>query len=238
MQTGIKNLDLMMGGGIPEGNQVIIAGGPGTGKTLMSVEFLYNNALAGETGVLFSLEEDTEMILENVKSAFPNFKKIDDLIADKKLTIYGNDIGKTYMAKDVDKDTYAFGNWIANIESVISEYGATRVVIDSMSAIKLLLKDPFEYRDTSLELVRILRKAHVTSLLTVELETPEKERLIFQPEFFIYDGIIALYLAGEGSNRTLSMEVIKMRGSGHSFNIVPYEFTPDGIVVIKVPGEI
>ncbi len=227
-----------MGGGIPEGNQVIIAGGPGTGKTLMSVEFLYNNALAGETGVLFSLEEDTEMILENVKSAFPNFKKIDDLIADKKLTIYGNDIGKTYMAKDVDKDTYAFGNWIANIESVISEYGATRVVIDSMSAIKLLLKDPFEYRDTSLELVRILRKAHVTSLLTVELETPEKERLIFQPEFFIYDGIIALYLAGEGSNRTLSMEVIKMRGSGHSFNIVPYEFTPDGIVVIKVPGEI
>ncbi|MCL4372135.1 hypothetical protein M1373_02330 [Candidatus Marsarchaeota archaeon] len=234
--TGIKNLDLMIDGGIPEGNQVIIAGGPGAGKTLMAFEFLYSNAKNGETGILFSLEEETNMIIENAKTAFPKMTDIDDLIASKKLQIFGNDVEQGYIAKNTDNNTYAFGTWISNIESVITSTGASRVVVDSISAVSLLIKDPLEYRNISMDLVKILRRLHVTSMLTVEVSTPMSQNLIFQPEFFIYDGIIALYLSGEGSNRTLSLEVIKMRGTGHSFNVVPYEFKDEGIFVIKIPG--
>ena len=58
IKTGVTGLDAMLYGGIPEKNQVLLAGGPGTGKTLLSFEYLYRNAKAGNTSLFFALEED------------------------------------------------------------------------------------------------------------------------------------------------------------------------------------
>ncbi|MGC8538428.1 MAG: ATPase domain-containing protein [Candidatus Micrarchaeia archaeon] len=235
VKLGIKNLDKMIDGGIPEGNQVAIAGGPGTGKTLLGFEYLYHNAKEGNNGILFSLEETSNMVIENAKAAFTDFTDIDDLIASKKLVVYGSEEGTAYVTRDPDKGTYSFGEWISNLESVASQYHATRIVIDSISVVRLLIRDQFEYRDTTMNLVRVLKRLNATTLITVELETAEKEKLTFQPEFFMYDGIIALYLSGEGSNRIQTLEIIKMRGTAHSFSTIPYEITSSGISVLELP---
>ena len=234
--TGIEGLDKMLNGGIPSSNQVVLAGGPGTGKTMLCLEFLYNQALAGKTSILFSLEEDSSMILSNMKEAYSQFTEIDRLIQEGKLIIKGTDQATSLIQKDKKGNIYTFTTTIADIETAVAESNAKAVAIDSISVMKLFVKDPFEYRSVSTSLVTMLRKQGVTSLLTMEIETPEKDRLLFEPEFFIYDGIIVMYLSGgQEENRVPTIEVIKMRGTPHSFSTVPYEITPQGINLLLIP---
>jgi circadian clock protein KaiC len=234
VKTGISGVDKMLDGGIPAGNQVILAGGPGTGKTLMCFEFLYKGAKEGNSGVFISLEEDAENLIENVKSAFPSFTDIDKLIKEKKLVIFGASDTGVYVRRDADSSSYTFGKLVTEIESIVSSAHASRVALDSVSVMRLLIKDTLEYRNMTMNLVSALRRSGVTTLVTSELEIAEKSRLLFLPEFFLYDGIIVMYAGGaaDTESRTLSLEVVKMRGSSHSFSTAPYEITPEGINVL------
>jgi KaiC/GvpD/RAD55 family RecA-like ATPase len=237
VHTGVDGVDDMIDGGIPEANQVLLAGGPGSGKTLFGFEYLYKNALEGHTGVLFSFEEDSDRILQNATDAFNEFTEINRLVSEKKLIIYGAEQSRTYMSKGEDKPRFAFGEMVTQIESMVSAADATRVVIDSVSILKLFIKDPFEYRDLSIGLVSMLRRMQLTSILTMEIESSEKSGLLFQPEFFVYDGIVVMYsTGGNGESRTPAIEVIKMRGSKHSFMTVPYEITSNGINLLLLAG--
>ncbi len=234
VKTGIAGLDKMLYGGIPEKNQIVLAGGPGTGKTLMSIEYLYKNAKDGNVGVLFSLEEERTMIIDNALAAFSSLPDMKQLIDDNKLIIHGSEETRGFIQKDAQGSSYTFGRLVTEIESILESTGANRVVIDSISIIKLLIKDMFEYRNISMSLVSVLRRMNTTAILTMEIESPERSRMLFQPEFFIYDGIVILY-TGEGqggSLRTPTLEVIKMRGTNHSFSTVPYEITPEGINIL------
>ncbi|MEM0144034.1 MAG: ATPase domain-containing protein [Candidatus Micrarchaeaceae archaeon] len=231
---GIKNLDDLMGGGIPAGNQVIVAGGPGAGKTLLAFEFLYNNARKGHISSLFSLEEKSSIILDNVKTAFTSFTDIDDLIKKGMLNLYGAEENEPYLARDEDSGSYQIKDWIGYIQGIITSTKSECIVIDSISVLKILIRDMFDYRNLTIQLIADLKNLNVTSLVNMELETADKDKLTFQPEFFIYDGIIALYLAGEGHDRVQTLEIIKMRGTQHSFNTVPYEITSSGIRLLSV----
>ena len=231
--TGIEGVDKMLFGGIPTFNQVILAGGPGAGKTLFGFEFLYKGAKAGEIGLLFSLEEQPKLIIENAKEAFSQFEDIDKLIEDKKLIIYDTSDIRAYLRNNGQGSMYTFGKLVSDMETIITQTNAKRVVIDSLSIIKLLMPDQLEYRNVSIDLVSTLRRLQVTTLLVVEVDVAEKAKMFFQPEFFIYDGIITMYSSGdEGANRALTLEIIKMRGTKHSRTTVPYEITPSGLGVL------
>jgi circadian clock protein KaiC len=66
-RTGIEKLDDLLGAGIPRGSSLLVAGVAGTGKTVMSLEFIYRGALAGEKGILFSFEETPERLLATAR---------------------------------------------------------------------------------------------------------------------------------------------------------------------------
>ncbi len=87
-----------------------------------------------------------------------------------------------------------------------------------------------------ISLVSNLRRLNVTSLLTSELANPDFSNQDFKPEFFIFDGVIVMYETGKEDRRMLAMEVLKMRGSNHSFAITPYEITSSGFNVIAAEG--
>lgn len=233
VKTGIAGIDKMSNGGIPEGNQVLVAGGPGAGKSLLCFEFLYRNAKEGNVSAYFSLEEDTKMVIDNAKEAFPGFKDVDKLIEEEKLIIKGSEETRTFVQKDTEGTSYTFGKFVSEVESQVSFYNATRVAIDSISLMRLLIRDPFEYRNDTMSLINVLKRLNVTSLLTTEIDAPERSRIIYQPEFFIYDGLILMsFSEGESENRTPIMEIIKMRGSNHSLATLPYEITPNGINIL------
>lgn len=231
--TGIEGVDKMLFGGIPELNQTILAGGPGSGKTLFGFEYLYKGALKGDVGILFSLEEQPAMVIENVKEAFAEFTEIDRLIAEKKIIMYDTSDIRAYLKNNGEGSMYSFGKFVSDIETAITTTKAKRLVIDSLSLVKLLMSNELEYRNISIDLVATLRRMGVTALVIVEINVSEKKRMLFKPEFFLYDGIISMYSSGaEGANRTLTLEVIKMRGTKHSRSTVPYEITPAGLGVL------
>jgi circadian clock protein KaiC len=235
VKTGIEGLDAMLFGGIVEGNQMMLAGGPGAGKTLLSFEFLYRSAKMGVTSVLFALEEDPQRVIANAKEAFSDFKDIDQLIKNKKLIIDGEDPA-TVLHSSTSGDNssqYEFGKVVSDIESTIVATGAKRVVIDSLSVFDMLINDPVSYRRAMLALVSNLRRLGVTSILTAEMSTPERSKLRFRTEYFVFDGILIMYEKGEAEKRMLAMEVIKTRGSKHSFVTTPYEITPQGFSVLS-----
>jgi len=236
VKTGIAGLDAMLYGGIPEGNQVILAGGPGAGKTLLGFEFLYRNAKEGNTCVFFSMEEDPQRVIENAKEAFSELTDIDDLISQKKLIIDGEDPATVIRGGAGGSTQYEFGKVVADIESVINSAKANRVVIDSLSIIDMLISDPIMYRRSMLAMISNLRRLGVTAILTSELSNPEKLGQEFKPEFFVFDGIIIMYEVGQEDKRMLAMEVLKMRGTNHSFATTPYEITPSGFNVIAAEG--
>ncbi len=139
-KTGVEGLDAMLYGGIPEGNQVILAGGPGAGKTLLSFEYPYRNAKAGKTSVFFALEETPERMLTTPRTAFSEFKDIDELIKSKKLIIDGEDPTRYCgAALRAAASQYEFGKVVSDIESMVVSTGAKRVVIDSLSVFDMLI---------------------------------------------------------------------------------------------------
>jgi circadian clock protein KaiC len=67
--TGITGLDEITGGGLPLGRPTLVCGGPGCGKTLLSMEFVVRGAVTyGEPGVFMSFEETSEELAKNVAS--------------------------------------------------------------------------------------------------------------------------------------------------------------------------
>lgn len=229
VKTGIPGLDAMLYGGIPDGNQVVVAGGPGAGKTLMCFEFLYRNAKAGSPGIYYSLEEDPARVLANAKSTFKDLTDIDAVIASGKMIVDGKEPSDKLMGTDVGG--YEFGKVVADLEDQVTKIGATRVVIDSASILSLLINDQIGYRRSMLQFVSNMRRLNVTTLLTMESETPERSKLEFKPEFFIFDGIVSMYQTGEGDKRIRAMEIIKMRGSRHSMVTTPYDITEAGFKI-------
>ena len=233
MKTGINGLDNMLNGGIPIGNQVIVAGGPGAGKTLLCFEVAYKNAKAGIPSIFISFEEDSKYLLNNVKEAFFDFSDIDKLIADKTLVIGGRDPGMIIENSNTS-DKYTFGKVMSEIEKLIVDNKSKFVVIDSISLLGLLLENDLDYRRSMVTLSSNLKKLGVTAFLIIELAISDRDHMRYTPEFFIFDGILTLYMQGENDKRALNLEIFKMRGTNHSRSVSPYEITSGGMRVFTI----
>jgi len=220
VKTGIEGLDDLLYGGIPEGNQVFIVGGPGTGKTLFCNEFLFHGAENGEVGIFFTLEEPATSVIRNAIetfSALPLKKYMDQNLI-------------TYIDLPLEREEYSMGKLAQKLEEEIKERSAKRVVVDSATLIKHLSTDILSYRKNMVGILQKLRSFNVTSLFTGELNTLKRE-IAFEPEHYIADGLISLYNILSDSRRFLGLEVLKMRGTKHSKMFVPFEITPEGIKV-------
>ena len=233
--TGDKELDKMIDGGIPAGDHVLIAGGPGAGKTLACFEFLYKNALKGTKGVYVSLEEKADVIINNSKDAFLDFDKIDTLLKNKKIVMCEEDMEEIIAESESKGERrYAFSKVMADIVSTIQKTKAKCVVVDSVSVFKLFLKDQLDYRVLTVSLLSLLKESGVTSMSTLELQDPVFAQSEFYPEFFLYDGLILLQTQIGSSNAIPSLQVVKMRGTDHSYRNIPYKVTHSGIKLLNM----
>lgn len=229
----------MLVGGVPAGNHVLIAGGPGAGKTLACFEFLYKNALNGSVGAFISLEEKEDVIISNAKDAFIKFDKIDRMLKNKKIIICEEDM-ESIIAESESKGErrFAFSKVMADIISTIQKNKVKCVAIDSVSVFRLFLKDQLDYRVLTVSLLSALKENGVTSISTLELQDPMFEQSEFYPEFFLYDGLILLNAQIGTSNTIPSMQIVKMRGTDHSYQNIPYKITDDGIKLLNMENRI
>lgn len=232
IKTNIKGLDVLLGGGIPVHNNVFICGGPGTGKTSLTMEFLYRGALDGDNGLFLSLEEDSDSLIENANVTFTKWNKFNQMIKEKKLVVLTQE---SYIHVDMPETGvspyYTFNKLQDKINETIEDQKIKRMVIDSASILNLFFTDDLEYRRTLLNLLRDLKKRGCTALLTAELQNVNRDTVRFAIEHFVSDGVVLLYLLEQQERRISAMEVLKMRGSEHSKVLTPFKITPSGIEV-------
>jgi len=126
ISTGIANLDALMEGGIPIGSTVLVAGNPGTGKTILTSHFLYEGLSKGEAGVYVSFSESKKQFYDNFERFGMRFL---DFEKDNKFAFLD--------FASVNKD--GIGDALEEVLDVSRKLGAKRVVIDSFLQYYLLL---------------------------------------------------------------------------------------------------
>ncbi|MEM3400063.1 MAG: ATPase domain-containing protein [Candidatus Micrarchaeia archaeon] len=230
VKTGVEGLDDILGGGFPKKRSIIVAGGPGTGKTLFCMQFLYAGAKAGEVGIFISTEEERDRIIENVMAAFPEWADFEKLVEEDRVVIT-----KVEPFPKIATERKWFENLQELIEAFVSQYKASRVAIDSATIIKAGFSSDFDFRKSMVFLLEYVAKLDATVLLTVEMPTAERDGFAFDVEEFLADGVIILYNFPREESRIRALEVLKMRGARHVGKLVPLKFTNSGLRVF--PGE-
>ncbi len=216
VQTGINGLDELLHGGIPEHHTVFVAGPAGSGKTTLSLEFLYRGATEfNENGLYISFEETQDELLTDL----PFDWKIEQLIDQGKINV-------------VKYDPYQYEDIIGLIRSSVKETGAKRVVVDSLTALSLYVDNVKDVRKLILDMNEQLRKLETTTIYVGEIKSSNPGEISrFGVEEFIADGVITLILGQDGSELTNQVLIRKMRGTDHDKKIHPFKFQDDGLKV-------
>jgi circadian clock protein KaiC len=218
--TGVPGLDEMMGGGIPTGDSVLVAGPSGSGKSVLATQFIAEGGKRGEPGVLVVFEEHPKEYLHRAEGLGFGLRKM----------IEGGTLEALYLRPlDLSPDETLF-----EIREAVKRVGARRVVIDSMSGFELALAPTFraDFRESLYRLVGALTGVGITVLTTMEV-TQGTDELRFTPNVisFLADDLISLrYVEVERELKKVAA-VVKMRGSQHSKAYREYEIGSRGIVV-------
>ena len=227
--TGLPELDVMLQGGLPIGSAVILAGTPGTGKTMLSLQWLfagYNQFR--EPGLYISMTEPVSKILRNV-AGLSFFKP--DLVnpvqihfTDLRGVIAGLQLAEISMTRD------EVTKLIDTVLNLVKQMGAKRVVIDSVSGLGYRLADPELVRDFIFRLGSALAQLDATVILVSEAAEGEKYS-VFGVEEFIADGIIQIASSLERGERIRRLEVVKMRGTDFDSHPATLRLTGRGVVL-------
>jgi circadian clock protein KaiC len=220
LSMGIPELDEMLGGGIPEGDSVLISGSSGTGKSLLSSQFIAAGLRAGEPGIVAVFEERPDEYTTRANSFGLD---LDASIEDGKLQV----IYLRPLDLSVDET-------MQEILDAIRRTGAKRLVIDSLAGFEMALAPGFrtDFRESLYRMIFALTGLGVTVLSTLEMEESFTELLFstFSISFLTDDIIRLRYVEIEAQLRKIIM-VLKMRGGAHSTDIREYEIGSGGIII-------
>lgn len=223
--TGIRGLDEILFGGLPKGHTILFSGGPGTGKTILAMEFLYRGALAGEPGLFISFEEQAEDIRANIMSIGLDIKNLEQ--SGKLRTLHFQIPHGAVQAGD-----FNIQGLLALIDGNLKSLGATRIVLDAIDVLIRVFADPEREREEMYILNDWLRQRSLTTILTVKSMVEEKQTFSFLD--FMADCIISLDQRMTGQIRTRRLNVVKYRGSNFLSNEHPYVISPNGVVLMPV----
>jgi circadian clock protein KaiC len=230
-QFGIPSLDRALGGGIPEGHIVLIAGNTGTGKTTLGLHFLHEGLKRGEASVWVALEEPVKVVLKTAESHDWQLESY----RDKGLLQF-----VTSPLMDIFPDKLLY-----NIIDAVNTVGAKRIVIDSISSMESSTMNREDIRDFLLQIVGFAKTNGVTvalNYLSGDAFGAEKGQLFgslltnAMRLSSIVDGIILLRYVERDQRVHKLMNVLKLRGSDHDKGIFRFEIGKSGFTVGKQFG--
>jgi circadian clock protein KaiC len=224
LSLGNLELDAMTGGGIKEGDSVLIAGPSGTGKSVLATEFVAAGLRVKEPAIIAIFEERPEGYAWRAESLGMDFAPS---IASGKLEI----LYLRPLDLSVDETMQA-------ILDAIKRTGAKRLVIDSITGFEMALAPGFriDFRESLYRMIAALTCSGVTILSTVEIEDSFTSFAFSQYAIsFLTDDIIRMrYVEIDGKLRRI-LVVVKTRGGNHSKVIREYVITDAGIKLIEAP---
>ncbi len=225
--TGIRGLDAVTDGGFPRGRTTLIVGTPGTGKTLMGIEFAVKGAAEyNEPAVIMAFEETGEELAANVKSLGYDLNK---LAATKKLVI---DHVRIERHEIEETGEYDLEGLFIRLNHAIESVGAKRVVLDTLESLFAGLPNAGILRAELRRLFGWLKEKGMTSVITAEAGNGHLTREGL--EEYVSDCVILLDHRMEDQVPTRRLRVLKYRGSSHGTNEYPFLITDTGISVLPV----
>ena len=219
--TGIPKFDELIEGGFPNNSMILLVGFPGAGKTTFSAQFLYNGATRHSArGVYVCFAETKDTFLRNMLRFGWDFERLE-----KEGRVAILDLSVTREAglqKNLD-----------TIMETMTSLNASRLVIDSFSAISMGLREPIDIRVMIHLLYRFLKKANCVSILIID-QPWGSSALGEGISEFLADGIIHLetyFDENEVFRRRL--RILKMRGTNHTKSPHEYDITSNGFVILN-----
>jgi circadian clock protein KaiC len=221
LSTGIPELDAMMGGGVLEGDSLLVAGPSGTGKSALATQFIAEGLRHREPGIMAIFEERPEGYTHRAGTFGLHLKPA-----------HKEGLLETLYLRPLD---LSVDETMQEILDAIDRIGAKRLVIDSLVGFEMALAPGFraEFRESLYRMIGALTGAGITILSTVEVEdTFTSLPFSHYAISFLTDDIIRLrYVEIDGQLRKV-MVVIKKRGGNHSKDIREYVITNKGVVII------
>ena len=149
--------------GLPKGDAILVRGEPGTGKTIVCLQFLYKGAKCGEKCLYITTEESPESIMRAGGELWSDFPQ---LVKNGIIQIVDMSINASY-ASDYGLIDKAEAMNIAE-KGLALQPGASRIVIDSLSSLGRRLSNPEEFREVFMKLLLETKRHGATVLLTAE----------------------------------------------------------------------
>jgi len=234
VSTGVNGLDEMLGGGIPEGRSILVCGGPGSGKTIFGIQYLYDGITQHkENGLFVSLDESETHIKEDMAEFGWSLGKLEKkkqlalVDASPIRTVPGKvKVGKTWIGK---RD-FSMLSLLEAIKRKSRETKAKRIVVDPITTLMIQYPDLSERRNALIDLLEVITNLGTTNLITTELKATTLERVV-RAEEFLSHGVIIFHVFHENREFVRGIHIEKMRGIAHDQQMRPYRISDKGIIV-------
>lgn len=226
--TGIAGFDEITRGGLPRARTTLLVGGPGSGKTIMALQFLAHGARdCKEPGIFVAFEETSRRIATNAESFGWG---LTELVRKNKLHFL-DARPKSDLVLSGDFD---LGGMLAALEAQTQAMGARRIVFDALDVVLALLPDPAAKRREIYRLHEWLLAHDLTGIVTAKTDGDVASVAIQQPfgfmQFMVDCAVILDHRVTLGiAHRNLRVQ--KYRGSGFDENESPFLIGDAGLEV-------
>ncbi|RQG99993.1 ATPase domain-containing protein [Natrarchaeobius oligotrophus] len=219
IEAGVAGLDELLQGGLVTGRLYLVVGRPGTGKTLLGMEFLRTGLDADETVLFVHGEESKPEILANASSFGIDLADAAFLDLGPDSDFFDGDHSYDLVdARDVESERF-----IEQIRNAIEEINPDRVLLDPISQLQYIEPSEYQFRKRLISFMRFLKGQGTTVIAT---KTPDESRNDNEVRS-LSDGIVELE-RGEGGRR---IGVSKHRGIGQRDGTHGLEIRSDGLEV-------
>src|SRR3989442_2742394 len=226
ISTHVAGLDEALGGGVPQGSLVLVAGTPGTMKSSMIYNIMYHNAKAGRRGLYITLEQTTESLKQAME------RMGDRAIDEGRLYVLDLGVLRTSLKKAEGTKDWV-GILVDIVREAVSANGYQILAVDSMEALYALANFEVPRREL-FQMYASLRELGLTTFLVTE--TPiGSSKLTQYGEDFLADGIIHLrHVEVGGTDVQLRLRCVEMRMMNHGHNSLALTHGQDGLAVTHI----
>ena len=223
--TGVSGFDDVLSGGFNRGRVYLLEGSPGTGKTTLATQFLLEGAAKGERGLYITLSETEDELRE---SAASHGWTIEDPITVFELVPPESLLDEAQQQSLLYSSDLELGETTRRIFEVVEKVKPSRVVLDSLSEIRLLAQSSLRYRRQILSLKHYFAKTGATVLLLDDLTAGTEDKSVHS----VAHAVMRLEeLSPSYGPERRRLRVVKYRGQRYRGGYHDFAIHTGGVVV-------